>query len=150
MKLTASDRSALIKLAGSLPSGSEERRAILAGLKSAAYSGPGGVTLFFPVQVGDSPGTYSLFENTGGGYKAGTGYSRGGRVENLSLQQLASVLDQVASSEEGEAIRHSSSGVGRNIATLADKGYVADVMYSTTNAWRVDKNRNPKKTVPLA
>jgi len=31
--LTASDRSALIKLASSLPAGSEERRAILAGLQ---------------------------------------------------------------------------------------------------------------------
>lgn len=31
-KLTASDRSALIRLASSLPKGSEERRAILAGL----------------------------------------------------------------------------------------------------------------------
>ena len=34
--LTASDRSALIRLASSLPKGSEERRAILAGLKQAA------------------------------------------------------------------------------------------------------------------
>ena len=34
-KLTSSDRKSLIKLAGSLPKGSEERRAILAGLKKA-------------------------------------------------------------------------------------------------------------------
>ena len=33
--LTSSDRSALIRLAASLPKGSEERRAILAGLKTA-------------------------------------------------------------------------------------------------------------------
>lgn len=36
--LTASDRSALIKLASSLPQGDETRKAILSGLKSAAYS----------------------------------------------------------------------------------------------------------------
>ena len=34
--LTASDRSALIRLAASLPKGSEERRAILAGLSKSA------------------------------------------------------------------------------------------------------------------
>lgn len=33
---TAADRSALIRLAGTMPAGSEERRAILAGLKSAS------------------------------------------------------------------------------------------------------------------
>lgn len=37
--LTAADRSRLIRLASSLPKGSDERRAILAGLKSA-YSKP--------------------------------------------------------------------------------------------------------------
>ena len=36
MKLTASDRKALIKLAGDLPKGSEERKAILAGLQKTA------------------------------------------------------------------------------------------------------------------
>ena len=36
-KLTASDRKNLIRLASSLPKGSEERRAILAGLKSAYF-----------------------------------------------------------------------------------------------------------------
>lgn len=35
--LTASDRTALIKLASTLPQGSEERRAILSGLKSAVF-----------------------------------------------------------------------------------------------------------------
>jgi hypothetical protein len=39
MKLTASDRSSLIKLASSLPKGSEERRVILLGLSKAAVSG---------------------------------------------------------------------------------------------------------------
>ena len=34
--LTAADRSALIRLASTLPSGSEERRALLAGLKKSA------------------------------------------------------------------------------------------------------------------
>jgi hypothetical protein len=38
MKLTASDRKALVRLAGTLPKGSEERRAILAGLKKAGQS----------------------------------------------------------------------------------------------------------------
>lgn len=36
-KLTASDRKSLIRLASSLPQGSPERKAILAGLKSAAH-----------------------------------------------------------------------------------------------------------------
>jgi hypothetical protein len=36
MKLSTSDRKALIKLAGDLPVGSEERRAILGGLRKAA------------------------------------------------------------------------------------------------------------------
>ena len=36
--ITASDRSALIRLASSMERGSEERRAILAGLKMAAPS----------------------------------------------------------------------------------------------------------------
>lgn len=35
-ELTASDRSSLIRLASSLPAGSEERRAILSGLRSAS------------------------------------------------------------------------------------------------------------------
>ena len=34
MNLTATDRSALIRLASNLPKGSEERRTILAGLKT--------------------------------------------------------------------------------------------------------------------
>jgi hypothetical protein len=34
--ITAADRSALIRLANSLPAGSEERKAILAGLKKSA------------------------------------------------------------------------------------------------------------------
>ena len=34
-RLTASDRSSLIKLASELPKGSKERRAILAGIKTA-------------------------------------------------------------------------------------------------------------------
>jgi len=38
-KLSSSNRSALIKLASSLPSGSPERRAILAGLQQKAASG---------------------------------------------------------------------------------------------------------------
>ena len=37
-KLTASDRSSLIKLASSLEKGSDERRAILAGLKQAGLN----------------------------------------------------------------------------------------------------------------
>jgi hypothetical protein len=36
MKLSSSDRKALVNLAGSLPKGSAERRAILAGLKKTA------------------------------------------------------------------------------------------------------------------
>ena len=35
-ELTASDRASLIRLASSLPAGSEERRAILSGLRSAS------------------------------------------------------------------------------------------------------------------
>ena len=42
--LTASDRKALIKRASALPKGSEERRAILAGLKEAAPMGVTGTT----------------------------------------------------------------------------------------------------------
>ena len=38
--LTASDRTALLNLATALPKGSEERRAILAGLKAAAQQDP--------------------------------------------------------------------------------------------------------------
>ena len=38
--LTASDRSALIRLASTLPKGSKERKAILAGLKEAARRTP--------------------------------------------------------------------------------------------------------------
>jgi hypothetical protein len=38
--LTAADRSALIRLASTLPAGSEERRAILTGLKEAARRTP--------------------------------------------------------------------------------------------------------------
>ena len=41
--LTASDRSALIRLASTLPAGSEERRAILAGLSKKAS---GGITMW--------------------------------------------------------------------------------------------------------
>lgn len=41
-KLTASDRSALIRLASTLPAGSEERRAILAGLSKKANAWPSG------------------------------------------------------------------------------------------------------------
>ena len=37
--LTASDRTALIRLASSLPAGSHERRAILAGLSKSAFGG---------------------------------------------------------------------------------------------------------------
>ena len=37
MNLTATDRSALIRLASSLPKGSEERKTILAGLKTAQF-----------------------------------------------------------------------------------------------------------------
>ena len=37
-KLTASDRSALIRLASTMPAGSPERKAILAGLKTARFS----------------------------------------------------------------------------------------------------------------
>ena len=45
-KQTASDRKALIRLASSMSVGSEERRAILAGLsKQAAYNGP--VVVYF-------------------------------------------------------------------------------------------------------
>lgn len=48
--LTASDRKALIRLASGLPKGSEERRAILAGLKSAASWDDFGIFgTFFPV-----------------------------------------------------------------------------------------------------
>lgn len=43
--LTASDRKRLIRLASSMPKGSPERRAILAGLKSAAYPREGSVTI---------------------------------------------------------------------------------------------------------
>jgi len=39
MNLTATDRSALIRLASSLPKGGEERKAILSGLKVAAVPG---------------------------------------------------------------------------------------------------------------
>ena len=40
--LTAADRSALIRLASTLPAGSEERRAILAGLSKQANAWPSG------------------------------------------------------------------------------------------------------------
>ena len=40
MNITASDRSALVKLASSLPKGSDERRAILASLKVAGCDSP--------------------------------------------------------------------------------------------------------------
>ena len=42
-RLTASDRSALIKLASSLPSGSSERKAILAGLQGSSSKTASGV-----------------------------------------------------------------------------------------------------------
>ena len=45
--LTASDRSALIRLAFSLPKGSEERRAILAGLSKTALEGYEGLDAQF-------------------------------------------------------------------------------------------------------
>ena len=38
--LTAADRSALIRLASTLPAGSEERRAILAGMQRVAWGDP--------------------------------------------------------------------------------------------------------------
>ena len=43
--LTASDRSALIKLASSLPSGSSERKAILAGLQGSSSKTASGVNI---------------------------------------------------------------------------------------------------------
>ena len=46
LKLTASDRSALIRLASELPKGSEERKSILGGLsKTANFSNRGKITL---------------------------------------------------------------------------------------------------------
>lgn len=58
-KLTASDRSALIRLASTMPAGSDERRAILAGLKKAmAFRFPQ-----FPIKgVGDKVMVMGAFE----------------------------------------------------------------------------------------
>jgi len=53
-RLTASDRSALIRLAASMPVGNDERRAILSGLsKSAESRGPG--TLLQDIHTVTSP-----------------------------------------------------------------------------------------------
>jgi hypothetical protein len=65
-KLTASDRSALIKLASTLPSGSSERRAILVGLQGSSKAASGrevnvpGKHIFDDAQVSD---TAKVFEN---------------------------------------------------------------------------------------
>ena len=52
--LTASDRSALIRLAASLPKGSEERRAILAGLSKSAAPTADDWELYAKPGVGDA------------------------------------------------------------------------------------------------
>jgi hypothetical protein len=49
--LTASDRSALIKLASSLPKGSSERKAILAGLRGSSKAASFSQTIASPEQV---------------------------------------------------------------------------------------------------
>ena len=79
-RLSASDRSALIRLAASLPKGSDERRAILAGLVSDPLGLSGDKYEFkmygytFAVQLpselldDDYPDTVSFTVHEGGGY----------------------------------------------------------------------------------
>jgi hypothetical protein len=75
MKLTASDRSAMIRLASSLPKGSDERRAILAGLKKTASGSLGDYLQEWLKEIGKAlggqtetdafsmkPGVYGAFE----------------------------------------------------------------------------------------
>lgn len=67
-KLSSSDRSALIRLASSLPAGSSERKAILAGLSK---------TSSFPFKVGDviTPSLSGKIGNSPWIYHKGRGYT---------------------------------------------------------------------------
>jgi hypothetical protein len=112
-KLSASDRSALIKLAASLPAGSSERRAILSGMKTA---GPYGEI----VQVGDR-----VDIKTRKGWKPGTVVEVNSNFRAKKPWYIAFTTDDAEdlkgqfSSNEYEVLRSVVSYVGRAKSTKA-------------------------------
>ena len=88
--LTATDRSALIRLASSLPKGSENKRAILSGLKAAArdWDAPNfteALALLQPhvrdmVSYLNRESRYTWKASTGGSVSAGLSYGEGASV----------------------------------------------------------------------
>ena len=92
-RLTASDRSALIKLASSLPSGSPEKKAILAGLKK--NSNWAVLSYAFGMRVNAGNAKYITYQPV----------RRGGKVTSIRLEDRGEQLGhQVLSLDASEAL----------------------------------------------
>jgi hypothetical protein len=126
MKLTASDRTALLKLAGSLPKGDENRRAILRGLKVAATPGVNRAMGEFPFTLRENQAVALIRLADRGDEKGLREY-----IATLRPKQQVSVIKALTKYTDLD-VGPTPSGPAERLPSLEDFGRRASVV---TDPW---------------
>jgi hypothetical protein len=129
MKLSSSDRKALVKLASGLPKGSEERKAILSGLKVASR-----------MTGGPPPAervTMEITKHRGGTLWKGQGTRAGADVLNTFLDKMFTIMQDSRGANPFKAVELAE-------ADLADaKAKVAPIIAAAAKAGLSNRDIGP-------
>jgi hypothetical protein len=121
MNITASDRSAMIRLASTLPKGSEERRDLLASLQKAGmeHSSPEALKKYLQDHPAADKSKHTVKKEDGGGG------GEGGKARKVPGKALT--MDSFKS-KHGDQLRRMSDGAKGELSDLISKTQSGDVL----------------------